>query len=44
VFRKEIYLEIHRETGTIEVHEDGHPSEGAAAQVDDSLRKLGDSG
>ena len=43
VFRKEIYLEIHRETGAVEVREDGRPSEGTAAQVDDSLRKLGDS-
>lgn len=42
VFRKEIYLEIHRETGAVEVLEDGHPSEGTAAQLDDSLRKLGD--
>jgi carbon storage regulator len=43
VFRKEIYLEIHRETGTITaVSEDGHPAE-HAGDVDDSLRELGDS-
>jgi sRNA-binding carbon storage regulator CsrA len=43
VFRKEIYLEIHREAGTVEAREDGQPPGRAAAQLDDSLRKLGDS-
>jgi carbon storage regulator len=38
VFRKEIYLEIHREDGTIEVEGDGHGPE-----VRESLEKLGDS-
>jgi carbon storage regulator len=42
VFRKEIYLEIHRDTGAVEMHEDGRPADGAAADVDDSLRRLGD--
>jgi carbon storage regulator len=45
VFRKEIYLEIHREAGTVTVSEDGaggeHPAE-HAAEVDGSLRKLGE--
>jgi carbon storage regulator len=41
VFRKEIYLEIHRETGVVTVSEDGHPAE-HAAEVDESLRELGD--
>ena len=38
VFRKEIYLEIHREDGAIEVEGDGH-----APEVRESLEKLGDS-
>ena len=41
VFRKEIYLEIHREDGTIDVAavaEDGTP-----AQVNDALGDLGES-
>jgi carbon storage regulator len=42
VFRKEIYLEIHRETGVVTVSEDGHPAEQHAAEVDESLRELGD--
>jgi carbon storage regulator len=45
VFRKEIYLEIHRETGVITAAEDGHPAEHTAehaAEVDESLRELGD--
>jgi carbon storage regulator len=37
VFRKEIYLEIHREDGTIEVDADGHEPD-----VHESLEKLGD--
>ncbi len=42
VFRKEIYLEIHREAGTVVPESD----RGAAptAKVDESLRKLGDAG
>ncbi len=46
VFRKEIYLEIHREAGTVTVSQEGaadaHP-DAHAAEVDGSLRKLGDS-
>jgi carbon storage regulator len=43
VFRKEIYLEIHRETGVVQAHQDGHTDAGETAiEVDDSLRKLGD--
>ncbi|MHB8243484.1 MAG: carbon storage regulator CsrA [Solirubrobacteraceae bacterium] len=43
VFRKEIYLEIHRETGAVTVSEsDGHAPERAAEVVDESLRELGD--
>jgi len=41
VFRKEIYLEIHREAGTSGNHDgsqDGH-----VAKVDESLRELGSS-
>jgi carbon storage regulator len=38
VFRKEIYLEIHREDATIEAEGDGH-----APEVRESLEKLGDS-
>jgi carbon storage regulator len=41
VFRKEIYLEIHRETGVAEPSKDGAASESTAA-VDESLRELGD--
>ncbi len=43
VFRKEIYLEIHREAST--VANDGQDSHDAedVAKVDESLRKLGDS-
>ena len=36
VFRKEIYLEIHREDGSIETEDDGH-----APEVRESLEKLG---
>jgi len=47
VFRKEIYLEIHRETGVAE--QDGHePAATAevesAPSVDESLRELGEGG
>ena len=48
VFRKEIYLEIHRETSTAE--NDGHTSEEAGAQdapqaaMDESIRELGEGG
>jgi carbon storage regulator len=49
VFRKEIYLEIHREAGAVGAEQDGGASaepqaEGSPASLDDSLRKLGDSG
>jgi carbon storage regulator len=44
VFRKEIYLEIHRETGV--AGQDGHPPEATEAErastVDESLRELGE--
>lgn len=43
VFRKEIYLEIHRETGAVTVSEDGHGPD-HATKVDESLHKLGDGG
>ena len=42
VFRKEIYLEIHRETGVVTEHESDGVAE-HAADVDDSLRELGES-
>jgi carbon storage regulator len=38
VFRKEIYLEIHREEGT-----EVAPGQAARADVDDALRELGES-
>ena len=46
VFRKEIYLEIHRESGAVSAPADGSgapaaPVEGQAS-VDDSLSELGD--
>jgi carbon storage regulator len=37
VFRKEIYLEIHREDAEVP------PAEGATAEVDDALREMGES-
>jgi carbon storage regulator len=51
VFRKEIYLEIHRETGAVTPGNDGH-SVGSRTRADappgspadESLRSLGDSG
>jgi carbon storage regulator len=45
VFRKEIYLEIHRETGVVTAPEDGHPASHnhkTRASVDESLSKLGE--
>jgi carbon storage regulator len=47
VFRKEIYLEIHREAGAApEARQDGASPAGAerGVDVDESLRKLGESG
>jgi carbon storage regulator len=45
VFRKEIYLEIHRETGAVIVSEGAPPPADAAPEaVEDSLRELGDAG
>ena len=51
VFRKEIYLEIHREGGAPTPHNDGDSEEGepkqeapSAPRVDDSLRELGEGG
>jgi carbon storage regulator len=47
VFRKEIYLEIHREAGAVTPEHDGHtrgraaPAEGTSS-VDESLSELGD--
>jgi carbon storage regulator len=41
VFRKEIYLEIHRETGAVTASEGSRSAE-HATKVDESLRKLGD--
>jgi carbon storage regulator len=41
VFRKEIYLEIHREDGTIEVAE--APEDAAQTEVNDALGDLGES-
>jgi carbon storage regulator len=44
VFRKEIYLEIHRETGAA-VQVDSHPREPSSSEppsVDESLSELGD--
>ena len=49
VFRKEIYLEIHRESGSVTTDRRAHAAERAApvdgaagASVDASLRELGD--
>jgi carbon storage regulator len=42
VFRKEIYLEIHRETGAVSISEDTKAA-GHAAEVDESIRELGES-
>ncbi len=41
VFRKEIYLEIHREAGTVVPERDG-ADPGQTREVDESLRELGD--
>ena len=41
VFRKEIYLEIHREGGAAPEGKEGTPA--TAHAVDESLRELGDS-
>jgi carbon storage regulator len=42
VFRKEIYLEIHRETGAAAPGRDGASEPASAPDVDESLRELGD--
>ncbi|HWD10684.1 MAG TPA: carbon storage regulator CsrA [Solirubrobacteraceae bacterium] len=42
VFRKEIYLEIHRETGAVVVSDGDEPAAPPAAEIDDSLREIGD--
>jgi carbon storage regulator len=42
VFRKEIYLEIHRETGVITASEDDRPGD-HTAKIDESLSELGES-
>jgi len=50
VFRKEIYLEIHRESGTVSSENDGHSestpgkSPAPGPPVDESLRELGKGG
>jgi carbon storage regulator len=48
VFRKEIYLEIHRETGAVTPVHDGHAPRRDRAEatpsVDESLSELGDGG
>ncbi len=47
VFRKEIYLEIHREAGTAKPENDGHSDareEQGAREVDESVRELGEGG
>jgi carbon storage regulator len=51
VFRKEIYLEIHREGGAVTPGNDGHGGEAEpkhedrqATGVDESLRELGEGG
>jgi carbon storage regulator len=44
VFRKEIYLEIHRETGAVTAVEDGRRDAAKTpASVDESLSNLGES-
>jgi carbon storage regulator len=47
VFRKEIYLEIHREAGAVTTEADGSAPQAAPVEgegsVDDSLSELGDS-
>jgi len=40
VFRKEIYLEIHRESGAIVVSDAS--AQESPSEIDDSLRELGD--
>jgi carbon storage regulator len=40
VFRKEIYLEIHREATGVVAEADGQPEK--VAEVDESLRELGE--
>jgi carbon storage regulator len=51
VFRKEIYLEIHREAGPVAAENDGNSNDAAKEQdapgagaVDESLRELGEGG
>ena len=41
VFRKEIYLEIHREATGVVTSPDGQPAE-KVAEIDESLRELGE--
>ena len=43
VFRKEIYLEIHREAGAPPASKDGGPVGPHGDEVAESLRELGDS-
>jgi carbon storage regulator len=42
VFRKEIYLEIHRESGAVLASDDGGPPDEMAEEIDGSLRELGE--
>ncbi|HEV3047746.1 MAG TPA: carbon storage regulator CsrA [Solirubrobacteraceae bacterium] len=44
VFRKEIYLEIHREGEAPAASRDGSPGEHAGEAVAESLRELGEGG
>ena len=43
VFRKEIYLEIHREAGAPAADRDDSVNHRHVAKVDESIRELGDS-
>jgi carbon storage regulator len=44
VFRKEIYLEIHREATGVTMPQDGNRPGEKIGEVDESLRELGDGG
>jgi Global regulator protein family len=50
VFRKEIYLEIHREAGGVPADDGGHPAsgegrgQGKVPDVEGPLRELGEKG
>lgn len=42
VFRKEIYLEIHRETGAVVAGGDGRPAPSPTGELDGHVRELGE--